>query len=800
MSSPYLVIANPATEPLDYPGTLVTNYTYPLDPFQKHAIAAIHKDANVLVTAKTGSGKTLVGEYQIAYSLSKGKRVFYTTPIKSLSNQKFHDLSQMFPSVGIMTGDIKFKPDAQVIVMTTEILRNLLFKAGTKTEHLGLSSSLTLENLGAVVFDEVHYINDKSRGKVWEETFILLPPTVQLVLLSATIERPDLFAAWLGSLKKVPIYLIPTTYRVVPLTHYIIQKDELVTIMDSKENFDAAPYRAWLQGIEASKKAHKDFKDRVAAKNAEGITGGLEKPGGQQHSFVHRLNETINFLAKKELLPALFFVFSRKDCEAFAKKIQGSLIDSSDAAATGHLINFHFLKTKESIEKLPSFWALRDLLVRGIAYHHSGMLPALKEIVELLFTKGHIKVLFATETFAVGINMPTKTVVFTAYEKFCGDHGGKRMLNTDEYTQMAGRAGRRGKDKMGVVIYLPSGKAAEVGEVKEMMKGHRAQVESRMDFHYDFILKTAFAENQDWLALMKDSYWWKQRDLIIEQLDLEYNTLKSLIVDVNPDVLQREILENQIATAKNAKRRDAQRALEAWKNTHAGPKWIKEWDILLGQIKILKEIEILEETIRRSKSVATDTVEPAFRFLVKAGFLDEERKLTDKGVLATEINEGHALIFAELFQRGTCSKLTQEEQIGFFGAFMESENDPPAFNDLKIGQSLRNVFYEAADLAQIFINKEDSVRMLSPPQYYKLHTSWIEPLMAWTRGESIESICTTYGCYEGNLIRAILKASNMLEEWRALATFTSNVAELQRLEHTVLIRDIAVPDSIYLRL
>ena len=167
-------------------------YSFPLDPFQEHAICAIAKDENVLVCAKTGSGKTLVGEYQIYHSLQKGKRVFYTTPIKSLSNQKFNDLKHLFPeaSVGIMTGDIKFCPDAQIVIMTTEILRNLLYKKGTTTEHLGLTASISMENLDAVIFDECHYINDKDRGKVWEETMILLPPSINLVMLSATLNHP----------------------------------------------------------------------------------------------------------------------------------------------------------------------------------------------------------------------------------------------------------------------------------------------------------------------------------------------------------------------------------------------------------------------------------------------------------------------------------------------------------------------------------------------------------------------------------------------------------------------------------
>jgi ATP-dependent RNA helicase DOB1 len=246
-----LRICDLTKQPVHKVETYATEYKFPLDIFQEHAISAIDQGHNVLVCAKTGSGKTLVGEYQIAHSLREGKRVFYTTPIKSLSNQKFYDLKQLFPEqgmVGIMTGDIKFCPDAKIIVMTTEILRNLLYKKGTLTEHVGLTASLSLQDLGAVVFDECHYINDRDRGKVWEETMILLPKEVNLIMLSATLDRPDLFARWIGELKQVPCHLIETQYRVVPLTHYILDHGTtLKPIMDSKEVFYDSVYSDWIR-------------------------------------------------------------------------------------------------------------------------------------------------------------------------------------------------------------------------------------------------------------------------------------------------------------------------------------------------------------------------------------------------------------------------------------------------------------------------------------------------------------------------------------------------------------------------
>ena len=466
---------------------LAKKFTHSLDKFQKHAIRAINAQENVLVTAKTSSGKTLVGEYQIAHSLKEGRRVFYTTPIKTLSNQKYNDLKKAFPdnTVGIMTGDIKCMPNADVVIMTTEILRNLLLKQGTSTAGLGLTASLSLENLDAVVFDECHYINDTDRGRVWEETLILLPQHVKVVLLSATINHPELFASWVGEVRQRPISLIATTHRVVPLTHYaakIGSSGELefteicaTNPVTGKEFFDRPAYRGYLQGRFNDYKKEQEFKKsaavhkadvaatKAAAKAAgEAIPHGLPAAEGKYHqtSFAHQLNVAVNELKSKDLLPAIFFVFDRRMCEKYAAAIEGAVIDSSDAAQVSHIIDYHLREHKEQLQTVQQYHQIIDLLKKGIGYHHSGLLPILKEIVEILFAKGLVKVLFCTETFAVGINMPTRTVVFTDLRKH--DNGGIRPLRTDEYIQMAGRAGRRGKDVKGTVIYLPAHKPLDI--------------------------------------------------------------------------------------------------------------------------------------------------------------------------------------------------------------------------------------------------------------------------------------------------------------------------------------------------
>jgi superfamily II RNA helicase len=427
------------------------------------------------VTAKTGSGKTLVGEFQIHHSLKKGKRVFYTTPIKSLSNQKFQDLKKLFPSVGIMTGDIKFMPQADIVIMTTEILRNLLFKQGTSTENIGITANLSLDNLDAVIFDEVHYINDQDRGKVWEECLTLLSPNINLVLLSATIDKPEKFAGWLGDLKQKPIHLISTEYRIVPLSHQLPDK---TVVMDSKDTFNQKNYTNWYNKFFDLQNEERKHKERVQAREE----GQIIKKGEHTTSFLHRMNTLISEIEQ----PAMFFVFSRKLCVDFAKKVSHTLIDSSDTASVRHIVKFHLHRYPE-LEKMAQYHELFELLQKGIAYHHSGVLPILKEIVEILFSRGFVKVLFATETFAVGINMPTKTVVFTSYRKYDSSSDRHRMLTTSEYIQMAGRAGRRGKDDKGIVIYLPMSYPENPIEIKNMMMGKKAELNSRMKFDYSYI-------------------------------------------------------------------------------------------------------------------------------------------------------------------------------------------------------------------------------------------------------------------------------------------------------------------------
>lgn len=833
--SPFLTIVDPNAAAPEIQN-LALDTKFPLDPFQRHAAAAIQRHENVLVTAKTGSGKTLVGEVQIAESLRAGRRVFYTTPIKSLSNQKFHDLKRLFPDrVGIMTGDIKFRPDADIVIMTTEILRNLLFKAGTATESIGLTASLSLENLDAVIFDECHYINDRDRGAVWEETLILLPPRVNLVLLSATIDAPEQFASWLGDLKQRPIHLISTQYRIVPLVHGVYRGDEFLPIMDRRDIFDGATYNAWLLWRKAQEKSSAAHKDAVADRRRGGYEDGPVRRAGGLKSFVHEMNQMIGRLHDASLLPALFFVFSRKDCERYARLVEHTLIDSSDTAAVKHIIDFHLHRYSAELDTMQQAHTLRGLLEKGVAFHHSGLLPVLKEIVEILFGRGYIKVLFATETFAVGINMPTKTVVFTGFRKYDDSREGMRLLNTDEYIQMAGRAGRRGKDDKGLVLYLPEREPETVDDMKRMMTGAKSTFQSRMTFHYNFLLKTlqASAVGWRWLDIMERSYWYRRHGLVIEAARREVERLRGVVAAAGltgeeiREMERLEALQEAVKGSVNAARREATRALSVWSNQHVGPRWHRlQKEVWPGYLRASRELAAVERDLEAMLQPQED-VAPTLRALEAFGYLEPgAATLTPLGVMASEVNEGHPILMPLLFRElreagGKVSRAhgsgeaggsaaaafrTQEEVLTTLALFL-GESRPETrqpVGSLEVPESVVAVGRQLVELAAKCNRTEVDCRVLSTPsqEYWEVATEWVEPIWAFLGGKGVAEVAAEFGVFEGNFVRVILKVGNLLEEWRALATLSGDVEmlELLRGAEERLRVGAAGADSLYLRL
>ena len=385
-------------------------FPFKLDEFQYEAIAALNSGKSVVVCAPTGAGKTLIGEYAIYRALSRGGRVFYTTPLKALSNQKLRDFRKLFGSdmVGLLTGDLSFNREAPILVMTTEIFRNMLY--GTAIGAVGTS----LDRVEAVVLDECHYMNDRQRGTVWEESIIYCPPEIQLVGLSATIANSQQLADWI-SLVHGPTQLIYSDFRPVPLQHHFCLGKRLFPLLDRNGSKIDSKLKALTRG--------RNGKNQVSS-----------------------IAEVVEQLWQRDMLPAIYFIFSRRGCDKAIESLEDIvLVNDREAQELRRRVD-EFLATNPGADRRGHI----EPLLRGVAAHHAGILPTWKGFVEELFQSGLIKVVFATETLAAGINMPARTTVISSLSKRTDD--GHRLLTASEFLQMAGRAGRRGMDKVGYVV------------------------------------------------------------------------------------------------------------------------------------------------------------------------------------------------------------------------------------------------------------------------------------------------------------------------------------------------------------
>ncbi|KAL6595402.1 hypothetical protein ACP70R_047742 [Stipagrostis hirtigluma subsp. patula] len=458
-------LASPA-----FHGEMAKEYPFQLDPFQSVSIACLERNESVLVSAHTSAGKTVVAEYAVAMAFRDKQRVIYTSPLKALSNQKYRELSEEFSDVGLMTGDVTLQPNATCLVMTTEILRAMLYRG-----------SEVIKEVAWVIFDEIHYMKDRERGVVWEETIIFLPPAIKMVFLSATMSNATEFAEWICNLHKQPCHVVYTDFRPTPLQHYVfpIGGSGLYLVVDENGQFREDNF-AKLQDTFAKPSNQLDGRKGGGPKASGRIAKGGSASG---NSDIYRI---VKMIMERKFQPVIIFSFSRRECEHHAMSMSK--------------LDFNTEEEKESIEQvfknainllnkedrtLPAIELMLPLLKRGIAVHHSGLLPIIKELVELLFQEGLVKALFATETFAMGLNMPAKTVVFTSVKKWDGDTN--RYIGSGEYIQMSGRAGRRGKDERGICVIMIDEKM-EMSVIKDMVLGKPAPLVSTFRLSYYSIL------------------------------------------------------------------------------------------------------------------------------------------------------------------------------------------------------------------------------------------------------------------------------------------------------------------------
>jgi len=450
------------------------------------------------------------------------QKVVYTSPLKALSNQKYRELAEEFGDVGLMTGDTSIQPNASCVVMTTEILRSMAYHG---SEMLG--------QVGWLIFDEVHYMHDRERGVVWEECIMLTPPGARCVFLSATLPNALQFAEWVARLHKKPCHVVYTDTRPTPLQHLCYpvggekrnkegrpaKKAGLYLVVDEQRNFNDNNFRRMMQFFDLEGSTQ-------AKKGRPGQAGG----GGTGPSrMTEDVLEVVRCCKAQDMTPAIVFSFSRKDCEVYAKKVSSANLDFTDDDEKEQIQtvfdNAISLLTPED-QQLPPVTSILPMLRAGIGVHHSGLLPVVKELVELLFQEQLVKVLFATETFAIGLNMPARTVVFTQVKKFDGDE--TRFITPGEYTQMSGRAGRRGKDARGIVIVMVN-EDFEGDTAKQLMLGTTAPLKSsfKLSFYTLLNVMRRTAGEVDMEAIIAKSFHQFQHEQTLPEVRASFRRTQS---------------------------------------------------------------------------------------------------------------------------------------------------------------------------------------------------------------------------------------------------------------------------------
>jgi len=809
-------------------------YSFPLSSFQKYSIESIVEGNHVLVCVPTGSGKTLSGEFAIEHFVGKGKKVIYTSPIKALSNQKFYDFSKKFPNIsfGILTGDIKFNPEADVLIMTAEILLNTLYKKRSVQNdlmHSMTSFDMDFENeLACVIMDEVHYINDMDRGKVWEETIMMLPKHIQMVMLSATLDSPERFASWCETRGNVVaqaddkiVYLTPAHERIVPLTHYsfITCNTSIFKIIKDKT------IQQEIMKITNSLHVMQDPKGNFKEENYQKIKNTLNifENKNQYIKRANVLNQVSKHMVENNMLPAICFVFSRKALEKCASEITTNLLEFDSKVP--YIVRMECeqiirkLPNYEEYLHLPEYTHMISLLEKGIAIHHAGIMPVLREMVELLFAKGYIKLLFATETFAVGINMPTKTVLFTDVNKFDGNTN--RMLHSHEYTQMAGRAGRRGIDTVGNVIHLNNlFRPMETTSYKKMMKGDPQKLVSKFKISYNLLLNLVDIGDQNFTNFSNQSMI---QDTIVTETNKLYYKMNESVSNVEKleSVIgnlrtPREAIEEYIelsekrVNAINSKRKEIDRRIAYLLDSH---KFIEnEKQNIMKYNEKQKEVEYFQNEISKSQSYLDKNIKSVIQLLKEREFveqLDNVYKLTLKGSLATQIRETHCILFTELIVDNKFDEFTTEELVSIFSCFTNitvPDKVKALLPNLPGHCVVNDIVLDIVNRGKELEQKELSLQFGEGGELH-MHFDLMDYIYEWCNCEDVsdcklllQKMETEKEIFLGEFIKAILKINNISNEFEKVAEQIGNIELLQKLKEisNKTLKYVATNQSLYI--
>ena len=756
-----------------------------LDRFQEEAIKAINRDASVIVTAPTGAGKTVIAEYAVEKCIEENHRVIYTAPIKALSNQKYRDFyAEYGDKIGIVTGDVVLNPYAQVLLMTTEVFRNTIFDDIER-----------LQDVSYVIFDEIHYINDIERGTVWEESLIFAPQHIKFVCLSATIPNINAFAEWMQSVRDIDIEIVEALSRPVPLEHHLYFKGYGI---GNPKHIPVIRNTAQRNG----RKRKSDTSDDVTVPVLPS-------------DFVE--TQLIPYLRQEEQLPCLYFCFSRKGCEENANSlVYGSQLQLLDKRQQTQILKqYDELCVQFDIVEEKKISEFRRLVRCGIAYHHAGMLPTLKEVVERLFTSGLIQLLFTTETFAVGINMPACSVVFDALEKY--DGVGFRYLKAREYHQMAGRAGRRGIDTIGYVYAQILPAYADSKEIRGVVVDKIEPIESQFNLSYSSILNLYQKYGDDIYDVYTMSLSNHQNHVRVAKLNEQIKTITRKRqtlpepecihegIDGNTQIeqhyrqnrnreknLQRLYAEMaQIRSQTRGKKRKKERI----KRLRVVQRKIKHFQTrgeqslcdacqhlhtCSGRYKaIRKEEERIQKLKKRTTFIQNnprEQIAARLKVLEELGYI-EGQTLLPRGSTAAHIY-GYELQLTQLLLGGFFERLTEEEINCLMVAIVSEPRKDGYFKPLKDEHLLEVLYAVSSEISLIqCLEVEHGVTEITP----MLDLQLCSAMLAWSRGCPFDRLDRYARVDAGDFVRTFRLVIDQLRQVRrAMSGHTALIDKLNR--------------------
>ena len=735
-------------------------YPFSMDDFQIQGCQALENGKSVLVAAPTGAGKTIVGEFAAFLAMESGKKCFYTTPIKALSNQKFQDLSAMFgeSNVGLLTGDTSINSEAPIVIMTTEVLRNMIY-----------SASSTLTDLRYVVMDEVHYLADRFRGAVWEEILIHLPESIQVAALSATVSNAEEFGDWLQTVRG-EMQVIVSESRPVPLYQHVLFGNRLLDLFSSSTKVNPEILRLEKESLRAVRTKYGNSGGKKNWRDSSQITPTIKALGRA---------EVIEKLDREGLLPAITFIFSRAQCDNAVKQCLAAGLRLTNAEERSQIREVISEKTKSLPEDdliVLGFHEWVDSLERGIASHHAGLLPAFKECVEELFQRGLIKAVFATETLALGINMPARTVVLEKLTKWNGES--HVSVTPGEYTQLTGRAGRRGIDIEGNAVILwnkdiDSASAAGLASTRTypLKSSFKPTYNMTINLISQFgaarartSLESSFAQFQADKAVVGLARQIKRNNDAISELEeeischlgdfVEYAQIRFEIKELERGLSTkrrkaREFEEEKIADARKALRNHSCHGCSD-RETHA---------------RIAERADRLRrENSGLSARVANRTHVIARRFdlikvmLEKFGYLSND-VITANGKLLSKIYGETDILIAEMIRREAFGQLTAAELVSIVSVFVyESRKDAPP--KLPRGQ----VEEVLSDLVKVWIEINDLEVDLGLEPIREPDAGFCMASYRWASGHSLTAILKGTELTVGDFVRSMKQIIDLLRQ------------------------------------